>query len=117
MTYQRLPYDDAAIANLVLVTFLTVLLGFFSGSAWITGYTLLGLEVDDAVRGRTFAFVQTLIRLVLALVLAAAPLIAGLIGTHRWVINDDAVLDYNGAAITMFGSALLMIAVGVLSYR
>jgi dTMP kinase len=107
----------ALIANLVLVTFLTVLLGFFSGSAWITGYTLLGLEVDDAVRGRTFAFVQTLIRLVLALVLAAAPLIAGLIGTHRWVINDDAVLDYNGAAITMFGSALLMIAVGVLSYR
>jgi dTMP kinase len=107
----------ALIANLVVVTFLTVLLGFFSGSAWITGYTLLGLEVDDAVRGRTFAFVQTLIRLVLALVLAAAPLIAGLIGTHRWVINDDAVLDYNGAAITMFGSALLMIAVGVLSYR
>ena len=32
--------------------------------------------------------------------------IAGLIGTHRWQINDDAVLDYNGAAITMFGSAL-----------
>ena len=107
----------ALIANLVVVTFLTVLLGFFSGSAWITGYTLLGLEVEDAVRGRTFAFVQTLIRLVLAVVLAAGPLIAGLIGTHRWVINDDAVLDYNGAAITMFGSSLLMIAVGILSYR
>jgi dTMP kinase len=107
----------ALIANLVVVTFLTVVLGFFSGTAWITGYTLLGLEVEDSVRGRTFAFVQTLIRLVLALVLAAAPLIAGLIGTHRWVINDDAVLDYNGAAITMFGSSLVMIAVGVLSYR
>jgi dTMP kinase len=50
-------------------------------------------------------------------VLAAGPLIAGLIGTHRWVLNDDAVLDYNGAAITMFGSSLLMVAVGILSYR
>ena len=46
------------------------MLGFFAGTAWITGYTLLGLEVEDAFRGRTFAFVQTLIRLTLALVLA-----------------------------------------------
>ena len=56
---RRLLAAVALIANLVVVTFLTVVLGFFSGSAWITGYTLLGLEVEDAVRGRTFAFVQT----------------------------------------------------------
>ncbi len=107
----------ALVANLAVVTFLTFLLGYFAGTAWITGYTLLGLEVEDALRGRTFAFVQTLIRLALALVLALAPLTAGLIGTHRFVINDDAVLDYNGAAITMFFSSLVMIVVGVLSYR
>ena len=60
----------ALVANLAVVTFLAVGLGFFAGTAWITGYTLLGLEVEDALRGRTFAFVQTLIRLTLALVLA-----------------------------------------------
>jgi dTMP kinase len=107
----------AVIANLVVVTFLTVVLGFLAGAAWITGYTLLGLEVEDSLRGRTFAFVQTLIRLTLALVLAVAPLVAGLIGTHRWQLNNDAVLNYNGAAITMFGSALAMIAVGIFSYH
>jgi dTMP kinase len=107
----------AIVANLAAVTFLAVGLGFFAGTAWITGYTLLGLEVEDALRGRTFAFVQTLIRLVLAVVLAAAPLVAGVIGRHRWRVSDDAVLDYNGAAITMFLSALVMIAVGVLSYH
>lgn len=107
----------ALIANLAVVTLLTVLLGFFAGTAWITGYTLLGLEVEDSLRGRTFAFVQTLIRLTLALVLAAAPFIAGLIGEHRWRVSDDAVLDYNGAAITMFGSALVMVAVGLVSYH
>jgi dTMP kinase len=107
----------AIVANLAAVTFLAVGLGFCAGSAWITGYTLLGLEVEDALRGRTFAFVQTLIRLALAAVLALAPLIAGVLGRHRWRVNDDAVLDYNGAAITMFLSALVLIAVGVVSYH
>ncbi|MGI8578417.1 MAG: dTMP kinase [Nocardioidaceae bacterium] len=107
----------AVIANIALVTGLTIALGFFAGTAWITGYTLLGLEVEDSLRGRTFAFVQTLIRLSLALVLAAGPLIAGIIGKHHWQITDDAGLDYNGAAITMFGSAVLMIVVGVVAYH
>ena len=34
---------------------------------------MLGLEVPDELRGRTFAFVGSLIRLALALVLAAGP--------------------------------------------
>jgi dTMP kinase len=107
----------AVIANLAIVTAFTLVLGFFAGTAWITGYTLLGLEVEDAFRGRTFAFVQTLIRLSLALVLALAPLIAGLIGQHRWQVTDDSVLDYNGAAITMFGSAVVMVVVGLVAYH
>ena len=52
------------------MTGLTVVLGFFAGVAWITGNTLLGLEVPDELRGRTFAFVGSMIRLALALVLA-----------------------------------------------
>jgi dTMP kinase len=107
----------AAIANLVVVMVLTVVLGFLAGSAWIVGYTLLGLEVEDSLRGRTFAFVQTVVRVSLALVLATAPFVAGLIGTHRWRVNDDAVLDYNGASITMFGAGLALLVVGVVSYH
>ncbi len=107
----------AVIANLVVVSILAVVLGFFAGTAWITGYTLLGLEVEDALRGRTFAFVQTMIRLALALSLALAPLLAGIIGEHSWRLNDDAVLDYNGAAITMLGAAVAMVAVGLVAYH
>jgi dTMP kinase len=107
----------AVVANLPVVTMLAVLLGFFAGTTWITGYTLLGLEVADALRARTFAFVQTLIRLSLALVLAVAPLLAGLIGEHTFRINEDAVLEYNGAAFTVLGAAVLMIAVGVRAYH
>ena len=107
----------ALVANLVLVVVVTVGLGFFAGAAWVTGYTLIGYEVEDAMRGRTFAFLQTLVRLSLSLVLALAPLAAGLIGEHRIEIGDDAVLDYNGASITMFGSAVVMVAVGLVSYH
>ncbi|MGH3356808.1 MAG: dTMP kinase, partial [Nocardioidaceae bacterium] len=107
----------ALIQDLVLVTLLTLVLGFCAGIGWITGYTLLGLEVEDSVRGRTFAFVQSMIRLVLALVLAAAPALAGLIGTHSIRVSSDLTFNYTGASITFMIAAVLATAVGVTAYR
>lgn len=106
--------------QLEIVTGLTLVLGFFAGVAWITGNTLLGLEVPDEVRGRTFAFLGSMIRLSLAIVLALAPLVAGLIGTPELPLRDasgDPLLVYNGAAITFLIAAVLMTSVGVSSYR
>ena len=53
------------IPNLVIAVLVTLVIGAFAGVAWVTGYTLLGLEVPDELRGRTFAFVQTMVRVVL----------------------------------------------------
>ena len=109
-----------ALQQLEIVTAVTLVLGFFAGVAWITGNTLLGLEVPDEVRGRTFAFVGSMIRLSLALVLAAAPLIAGTIGTPELPFKDsdgDQLLVYHGAAITFLIAAVLMTTVGVTAYR
>ncbi len=110
----------ALVQQLEIVTALTLVLGFFAGVGWINGQTLLGLEVPDEVRGRTFAFVGSLIRLALSLVLALAPLAAGVIGTHSFGPldeNGDPFLVYNGAAFTFLIAACLMTAVGVASYR
>ncbi|MGA8211841.1 MAG: dTMP kinase [Nocardioidaceae bacterium] len=110
----------ALVQQLPLVVGLTALLGFFAGVGWITGNTMLGLEVPDEVRGRTFAFVGSMIRLALALVLAVAPLLAGLIGTHDFGPLDEGgrpFAVYNGAAFTFLLAAVLMTAVGVASYR
>jgi dTMP kinase len=110
----------ALVQQLEIVTALTIVLGFFAGVAWITGNTLLGLEVPDELRGRTFAFLGSMIRLSLALVLAVAPLIAGLIGTPELPFKDasgDPLLVYHGAAITFLIAAVLMTVVGVMSYR
>ena len=108
----------ALLQQLELVTAVTVLIGFFSGVGWVTGNTLLGLEVPDELRGRTFAFVGSMIRLALSLVLATAPLVAGLIGRHEFdPLNTGNELTYNGAAFTFLIAAVLMTAVGVASYR
>ncbi len=110
----------ALAQELGVVVALTLVMGFFAGVGWITGNTMLGLEVPDDVRGRTFAFVGSMIRLTLALVLALAPLIAGLIGTHDLGPldkNGNPYLVYNGAAFTFLIAAVLMTTVGVTSYR
>jgi len=107
----------ALVPDLVIVVLLTLALGGFAGVSWVTGYTLIGLEVDDEVRGRTFAFVQSMVRVVLVLVLAAAPAISGAIGRHTIELTRNVSINYSGAAITFFISGLLATAVGVVSFR
>ena len=106
----------ALITNLVLAIFVTILLGAFAGISWVTGFTMLGLEVADEVRGRTFAFVQSLIRVSLVLVLATAPIAAAAIGQHTFKFNDFET-TYNGAAFTMLAAGIIGAIVGIISYR
>ena len=42
-----------------MVVLLVILLGAFAGIAYVTGYTIVGSEVGDDTRGRTFAFLQS----------------------------------------------------------
>ena len=104
------------VLNLVLAIFIVVLLGAFAGISWVTGFTMLGIEVADEVRGRTFAYVQSLVRVSLVLVLAIAPLVAAAIGKHTFSFRTTSV-TYNGAAFTMFAAGLIGMLVGIISYR
>ena len=106
----------AVVTNLVLAILITVLLGAFAGISWVTGFTMLGLEVEDDVRGRTFAFVQSLIRISLVGVLAVSPIIAAGIGKHTFKFSTLQV-TYNGAAFTMFFAGIIGMVVGIVSYR
>ncbi len=107
----------ALIPNIVIVAGLAVVVGACGGVAWVTGYTLLGLEVADELRGRTFAFVQSTSRVVLLVVLAVAPLLATALGEHRIQFTPTAGIDYNGAALTLVLAALVAIGIGVLAHR
>ncbi|MET8140031.1 dTMP kinase [Sphaerisporangium sp. NPDC005288] len=107
----------ALIHNLVIVVMLVVVLGACAGIAWIIGYTLIGLEVEDGIRGRTFSFLQSMARVTLLLVVAVAPALAGVFGTH--VITLGAHLDYHfdGPNLVMLIGAFVAIVVGALALR
>jgi dTMP kinase len=106
----------AAISNLTLSILIVAILGAFSGIAWVTGFTMLGMEVHDEIRGRTFAFVQSLIRITLVAVLAIAPIIAATIGVHHYQFQNIA-LNYNGAQITILIAGVIAVLIGSISYH
>ena len=65
------------VPNLIFVVFMVILLGVLAGIAYPTGFTIVGLEVDDETRGRVFAFFQSTIQVILLMVIAVVPFIAG----------------------------------------
>ncbi|HET6816666.1 MAG TPA: dTMP kinase [Mycobacteriales bacterium] len=107
---------DALMPNLLLAIVWTWLMGAFAGVVWVTGITLIGLEVSDDMRARTFAFIYNLMRLMLLAVVVAAPFIAGLIGQHSVGLGaTDLRLD--GVTITMFTGGLIALVVGRVCLR
>jgi len=106
----------AAISNLTLSIFIVAILGAFSGITWVTGFTMLGMEVHDEIRGRTFAFVQSLIRITLVAVLAIAPIIAATIGVHSYTFQNIAI-NFNGAQATILIAGLIAVLIGSISYH
>jgi dTMP kinase len=62
----------ALVPVLAAVVLFVVLLGALSGIAYSTGFTIVGLEVDDDTRGRVFAFFQSSIQVILFAVIAAS---------------------------------------------
>jgi dTMP kinase len=114
----------ALIPNLVVTVLLVVVLGACAGVAYVTGYTIVGREVDDDTRGRTFAFLYSAIRVILFTVIAVAPFVAaGLTTLVRGVWGTGnlhiAHVSYQGIGynLVMLLAAAIAVWVGVLSYR
>jgi dTMP kinase len=102
---------DAIMPNLLLAMVFTFFMGAFAGVVWVTGITLVGLEVPDDKRARTFAYIYNMMRLMLLVVVVAAPFVAGLIGQHSAEVGDtDIRLD--GVTITMFVAGIVAMVVG-----
>jgi dTMP kinase len=95
---------------------LVVAMGFFAGIAYLAGFTLLGTEVDDAVRGRTFALVNSLVRTALILSLAVTPFAVGLF-ERRTVDVGWFDVSVSGERLALFAAGLIAVGVGVLAYR
>ncbi len=107
-----------------MVTILVVLLGSCAGTAYVTGYTIVGLEVDDDTRGRTFAFLQSAIKVILfAVIPVAAVLATGLSAAVRAAAGSATVRLGNvhyadvGINIVLLIGAAVALLLGLVSYR
>jgi dTMP kinase len=113
----------AVIPNLVVVIILVIVLGMCAGVAYVTGYTVVGLEVDDDTRGRTFAFLQSAIRVILFAAIAIAPTLAGAFNSLAGAAGGSNLqigsVDYRdfGYNVVLLLAALVALLLGRTSYR
>jgi dTMP kinase len=114
----------ALIPNLAVLTILVVLLGALAGIAYATGITIVGLEVDDDTRGRTFAFFQSSTLVILFLVIALSgvlstaftKLISGATGSGNLRVGS-VVYHSVGQNVVLLLAALLAASCGIVAYR
>lgn len=83
----------------------TLFVGAGAGMAFLSGTTLLGGEVEDEVRGRVFAFVQTSVRVVLMLAIALSGILVGAGGSPD--------LRIGGTTVPISSTRVLLFVAGV----
>ena len=113
----------ALIPNLAVTIILVIVIGACAGVAYVTGYTVIGLEVDDATRGRTFAFLQSGIRVILFAVIAIAPVLAG---AFNALISSSGAANFRflgfyygnvGYNLVLLLAAVVALILGRVAYR
>ncbi|HTR69215.1 MAG TPA: dTMP kinase [Mycobacteriales bacterium] len=107
---------ESVVPNLALAILTTAVMGFWAGLVWVVALTLVGSEVSDELRGRTFAFIYNLMRIVLLTMVVAAPAVAGAIGPHELTVADSQV-RLDGITLTLFGFGVLAMVLGSICYR
>ncbi|HJY93413.1 MAG TPA: dTMP kinase, partial [Streptosporangiaceae bacterium] len=106
------------------VVLFVVLIGALSGIAYATGFTIVGLEVDDDTRGRVFAFFQSSIQVILLTVIAVAlsasvgltRAIASLNGTGNVKIGNVTYASAGQNAVILL-AAVVAFLLGMRAYR
>jgi dTMP kinase len=106
----------AVMPHVALAMIFVLGVGFGAGVAYLSGMTLLGTDVNDEMRGRVFALMQSLIRVVLILALAAVPFVVAQVGRRTLTIGSwHATID--GTRFVLVAGGLLALAAGLLAYR
>jgi dTMP kinase len=109
---------------LAAVVLFVVVLGALSGIAYSTGFTIVGLEVDDDTRGRVFAFFQSSIQVILFAVIAASlaasagltRAIASLNRTGNIKIGNVTYASAGQNVVILFAAAVAFL-LGIRAYR
>ena len=112
-----------AVGGLTLAVVFAGVFGLFAGTCYVSGFTIIQARVEDALRGRMFATLYTIIRFCLLLSLAVAPWIASLLDglsgalfTHR-VIEVGIKVYVPGVRLTFWLGGLMTVVAGLVVSR
>jgi dTMP kinase len=86
-------------------------LGLCAGAVYVLGFTILQTNVEDALRGRTFTTLYTLIRVVLLLAFAIAPLLSRLLGSLALTVG----VHVSGVRLALWFAGAIIALAGLLS--
>jgi dTMP kinase len=106
----------AVMPQVVLATIFVVGVGFGAGLAYLAGTTLLGTDVSNDMRGRVFAVLQSLIRVVLILALAAVPFAVAAVGEMSFHVGHVRYV-VDGTRIVLIAGGVFALLAGLFAYR
>ncbi|WNV91733.1 MFS transporter [Umezawaea sp. Da 62-37] len=92
------------------------LVGGTAGIAFLTGLTIIGSQVEDEMRGRMVALVQSLMKIILGLSTVVTPLLVTVV-QPRTITVFNHPLHVDGTRPVMFGAGVLAAVVGLIAYR
>lgn len=108
----------ASMSDLRPALFFVTLLGMFAGAIYVLGFTILQSNVEDEVRGRIFAVLNTLVRFCLLLAFAIAPFLSSLLDSLSNRLFDRSVelagwgISIPGTRLTLWLGGLIILAAG-----
>ncbi|MBO2451613.1 dTMP kinase [Actinomadura barringtoniae] len=103
------------IQNLVVVVFVSGLLGLAAGVAWSTGNAVASEATGD--RERSYRYLGAVALITGLLAAAAVPPLAGVLGDHHIKLGGDSAYDLDGAGLALLIIAVLGLVAGLVSYR
>jgi dTMP kinase len=106
-----------ALSPHLIVSLITVVMvGACAGAAFLTGVTIIGTQVEDAIRGRINAIYQSLLKIILAGAMALTPVLVGLVKAHKVTVwGREMTID--GTRPVLLVAGLIAALVGVVAYR
>ncbi len=106
-----------ALSPHLAVSLITVMVvGACAGAAFLTGVTIIGTQIEDAIRGRINAIYQSLMKIILAAAMGLTPLLVGLV-QPRNVIVWGRPMTIDGTRPVLLAAGLIAALVGVIAYR
>ncbi|MER6872913.1 dTMP kinase, partial [Amycolatopsis sp. NPDC000673] len=90
--------------------------GVCAGTAFLTGVTIIGSRVEDAIRGRINAIYQAMLKIVLFGATVVTPVLIGLV-RQRQVDLFGTPIIVDGTRPVILGGGLLAVLLGIIAYR